>query len=129
MRAPRTRCSTVLRDNHQAYADVLAGLLGRQAPGERDDALYDELVASFEVTDVAAAGRDRLRPRVDARRHAHRAAAVSSRASTGPAIASILIVEARHCAVLADLAGHGDDLDALFVNDAEPLAVERRTGG
>ena len=44
-------------------------------------------------------------------------------------LASILIVEARNCAVLADLAGNGDDLDALFVNDAEPLAVSRPTGG
>ena len=44
-------------------------------------------------------------------------------------IASILIVEARSSTVLADLAGNGDDLDALFVNDAEPLAVSRPTGG
>ena len=42
-----------------------------------------------------------------------------SRASTAPSIiASILIVEARPCAVLADMAGSGDDFDALFVNDA-----------
>ena len=41
-------------------------------------------------------------------------------------VASILIVEARMRTVLADLAGHGDDLDALFVDDAEPL--RRRAG-
>ena len=33
-------------------------------------------------------------------------------------IASILMMEARHCTVLADLAGRGDDLDALFENTA-----------
>ena len=38
-------------------------------------------------------------------------------------IASILIVEARHCAVLADLAGGGDDVDLLFENEGEPIAV------
>ena len=26
-----------IRDNHQAYADVLSGLLGRAAPGRRDE--------------------------------------------------------------------------------------------
>ena len=44
-------------------------------------------------------------------------------------IASILIVEARHCAVLADLAGGGDDLDALFENEAEPLVRRPASGG
>ena len=38
-------------------------------------------------------------------------------------IASILIVESRHCAVLADLSGGGDDVDLLFENEAAPIAV------
>ena len=37
--------------------------------------------------------------------------------------ASILIVESRQCAVLADLGGQGDDLDALLVNDAAPFSL------
>ena len=40
-------------------------------------------------------------------------------------IASILVVEARQAAVLVDVSGRGDDYDAMFENDAEPLSAER----
>jgi hypothetical protein len=39
-------------------------------------------------------------------------------------VASVLIVESRHAAVLADLGGQGDDLDAVLVNTATPFPVE-----
>ena len=56
----------------------------------------------------------------------HRGCSVSSRASTAPALAaSILIVEARHCAVLADLGGQGDDLDACSSTTPSPLPRRR----
>jgi hypothetical protein len=37
--------------------------------------------------------------------------------------ASILIVESRHAAVLADLGGQGDDLDAVLTTTATPFPV------
>ena len=40
--------------------------------------------------------------------------------------ASIITAEARHAAILADAAGLGEDIDALLVNDAQPLDL---TGG
>ena len=39
-------------------------------------------------------------------------------------VASMLAMEARHCVVLADLSGRGDDLDVLLVNTAEPILPE-----
>jgi hypothetical protein len=44
------------------------------------------------------------------------------------AVASIIVVEARSGTVLTHLTG-ASDLDALFADDAEPLAVSRPTGG
>ena len=46
---------TTLRDNHGEYANRLSGLLGVDAPQQRDDALFDELVGGFESGDAAAA--------------------------------------------------------------------------
>ena len=39
-------------------------------------------------------------------------------------IASMLAMEARHCAVLADMSGRGDDLNVLLVNTADPILPE-----
>ena len=39
-------------------------------------------------------------------------------------VASMLAMEARHCVVLADMSGRGDDLDVLLVNTADPLLPE-----
>ena len=39
-------------------------------------------------------------------------------------VASMLAMEARHCVVLADMSGRGDDLDVLLVNTAEPILPE-----
>jgi hypothetical protein len=37
-------------------------------------------------------------------------------------LSSYLIVESQHCTVLADMAGNGDDLDALLTNTATSIA-------
>lgn len=119
----------LMRDNHQAYAGVLAGILGTSATDTRDDALYDDLESSFGVGDVAgvaAAGYDLESTLVATHTELLRSLEGTDGAEM---VASILIVEARNCTVLADLAGNGADLDALFVNDAAPLAVSQPTGG
>lgn len=114
--------------NHGAYADVLAGMLGRHAPNRRDEELYAELSSSFEggdVTEVAQAGHD-----LEAALEVTHTELLSQLEGTDGAttLASILIVEARHAVVLADLAGQGDDIDVLLVNDAEPLDVTTSAG-
>lgn len=119
----------LMRDNHQAYADGLSGILGVDGAGTADDALYEELVSSFEVTDIAelaATGYDLESTMVATHTDLLRALEGIDGARM---IAAILVVEARAATVLADLAGLGDDLDALFVNDAAPLAVGQSTTG
>ena len=119
----------VLRNSHRAYADVLRAILGTSAIDRRDEALYDELAASFEDPDMArlAATAYDLESSLVAT-HTEQLRSLES-IDAARRIAAMLIVEARHCTVLADAAGRGDDLDALFVNDAAPLAPGPATGG
>jgi hypothetical protein len=110
----------VLADQHQAYAQGIAAFTGVSAD-TRDDVLYDELEPAFAVPDqiaVAMAGYDLESAAVATHTE------LLGRLASGDAaevIASVLAMEARHCAVLADLSGRGDDLDALLVNTAEPI--------
>ncbi len=111
-----------IRDNHRAYADLLSGLLGRAAPDARDQQLYDAQLAGFESsgTDLATAAYD-LESALVATHGDVLGQLVG--ADGARAIAAVLMAEARHCAVLADLAGLGDDFTALFDNQAAPLAL------
>jgi hypothetical protein len=120
---------TALRDNHGEYANRLSGILGVDAQQQRDDALFDELVGGFEGGDeatVAAGGRD-----LEATAVATHSDLIGQLEGIDgiAAIASFVVVEARHGAVLADVAGDGDDFDALFREDAEPLEAPAANGG
>jgi Ferritin-like domain len=119
---------TVLRNSHRSYADVLRGILGTSAIDRRDEALYDELVASFEDPDTASLSATAYD--LESSLVATHTEQLRSLQSIDGArrVAAMLIVEARHCTVLADAAGRGDDLDALFVNDAEPLTASPAGG-
>jgi hypothetical protein len=117
-----------LRDNHGEYANRLSGILGVDAQQQRDDALFDELVGDFEggdVAAVAAAGRE-----LEATAVATHSDLIGRLEGIDgiAAIASFVVVEARHGVVLTDVAGDGDDLDALFRDDGEPLAVPEASG-
>ena len=119
---------TTLRDNHSEYANRLAGILGVDAQQHRDDALFDELVGSFEggdVTAVATAGRE-----LEATAVATHSDLIGRLEGIDgiAAVASFVVVEARQSAVLADVAGDGDDLDALFRDETEPLEVPTANG-
>jgi hypothetical protein len=112
-----------LRDNHAEYANRLSGILGVDAPQQRDDDLYDQLAGDFDSNDaaaVAAAGQELEAAAVAT--HNELIGRLSGIDGIS-AIASIVVVEARHGTVLADVAGSGDDLDALLTSDAEPLEV------
>jgi hypothetical protein len=116
----------VLADQHQAYAQGIAALTGEPAD-TRDDALYAALEPAFATADpiaVATAGYDLESAAVATHTE------LLGRLTNGDAaklIASVLAMEARHCAVLADLSGRGDDLNVLLVNTAEPILPEEQS--
>ena len=110
----------VLADQHKAYAQGIAAFTGVPAD-TRDDTVYDEREAAFAVADqlaVATAGYD-----LESAAVATHTALLGRLANRDAAemIASMLAMEARHCAVLADMSGRGDDLDVLLVNTADPI--------
>lgn len=110
----------VMAENHQAYAQAIAGATGLSA-GVANASTVAELRAGFEGSDdefFAAA-------------HQLEQAAVATHTDaigdyeSNDAItltASILIAEARHATVLADLLGV-DDLDVIFGNDQDALPL------
>jgi Ferritin-like domain len=112
-----------LRANHEGYANGISGLIGGAAPQTADEALLAQFVADFDTADlaaIAAAGYEFESSAVAT----HLEALGELEGVDGAAlVASILLVESRQCAVLADLGGQGDDLDALLVNDAAPLTL------
>jgi hypothetical protein len=113
-----------LRANHAGYANAISGLIGGAAPQARNDVIFDQYRADFETDDVAAvaaAGYDLESGAVAT----HLDALGELEGTSGAtAVASVLIVESRHAAVLADLGGQGDDLDTVLVNTATPFPVE-----
>jgi Ferritin-like domain len=120
---------STLRSNHEGYANRISGVIGGAAPQKADDAVFAQFVGDFETSDldaVAAAGYEFESSAVAT----YLEALGELEGIDGAALAaSILIVESRQCAVLADLGGDGDDLDALLVNDAAPLALGGGTTG
>jgi Ferritin-like domain len=111
-----------LRENHEGYANVIAGLVGAPAV-PRSPKVYDEFVerfASRDTTELAAAAYElestlvATHPEVIARLDGIDGATT---------IASIVIVEARQASAAAAVAGNLDDLDAMLVNTATPLEL------
>jgi hypothetical protein len=116
-----------LRSNHEGYANVISGLIGGAAPQRPDEDLFAQFQDQFDTSDVeavAAAAYDFESSAVATHLDALGQIEGTDGAKT---VASIVIVESRHCAVLADLGGHGDDLDALLVNDASPFELAGST--
>jgi Ferritin-like domain len=112
-----------LRANHQGYANLISGLIGGSAPQAPDEALFDQFSSDFDSSDVdavAAAGYEFESSAVATHLDALGELEGTDGAKT---VASIAIVESRHCAVLADLGDMGDDLDALLDNDASPFVL------
>lgn len=116
-----------LRSNHEGYANGISGLIGGAAPQARNDQVFEQFVSDFDTDDLAA---------VAAAGYELESAAVATHIDAlgqlegvdgSAVVASILIVESRHGAVLADVGGQGDDLDALLDNDAEPLPLDEGT--
>lgn len=118
-----------MRGNHQAFASIVKGILGVQGDVSRADDVYDQFETDFATNDVAtlATAAYELESIAVA---THTELLRELIGIDGAAlIASIVVVEARQAAVLADIAGLSDDFDALFENDAEALATGASSGG
>jgi len=110
----------ILRQQHAAYAERLAGVIGASANARNDD-VYDELVdgfagdtpanAAFGLENTAAATHIELLGRLGA-------------VSVATVVAAVAAMESRHAAFLAERSGRGGDFDALFSNPAAPLLPE-----
>jgi len=112
-----------LADQHEAYAQGIASFIGEPA-NTADDTVFGELESAFAVSDrtpVATAGYDLESAAVAT--HTELLARLES-VDGAKLIASMLAMEARHCVVLADLSGRGDDLNVLLVNSADPILPE-----
>jgi hypothetical protein len=109
-----------IRESHQAYAQVLGGLLGRLAPGEAAGDVVSSLTKVFQsdsLKGLAAAAYDLEGAAVAT----HQELLGQLIGTDGAAlIASILIAEARHATVLADIGGQ-KDLDTLLLSTATAL--------
>jgi hypothetical protein len=113
-----------LAENHQAAAQSISGLIGAGAPQVANAGLVTALGGGFASSDtsaVAVAAYDLEQAAV-----ATHTEVVGTLAGTDGSklVASIIVTEARHAAVLADVAGLGDDLAALLDNDAEALSPD-----
>lgn len=118
-----------LMENHEEYGNVLAGIIGSDAPQRRDDAIFDQFVAGFDSNDttaVAEAGYDLESTAVAT--HTELLGQLAG-IDGATALAAMLVVESRHCTVLATIAGLGDDMDALIDNAAEALPIPAAAEG
>ena len=99
-------------DAHQAYAASLSGFLGRDAP-QALNPVYDEMLASFQGDKATVLQAAYNLESVAVATHTDVLGQLQG--TDGAAlIASILVVEAAHCTVLADIGGE-TDLDILLV--------------
>ena len=109
--------------HHLAYAQSIAGLLGRNAPTEMNKSFF----AAFSSAAANGSGKEiaaTLLTLENTMMKTHNGV-LSVLAGTDGAklVASIIAVQARHAAVLAGLAGK-TDLDSLLDNPAEALSPE-----
>lgn len=108
----------LLRQQHAAYAQRLSGIAGISADTRNDElftrarsgfASGDPSEAALQLENVAAATHTALLGGVTA-------------TTVATAIASIVVMESRHAAVIAG--SSGGDLDAVLLNPASPLSPE-----
>ena len=104
---------------HEAYAQAISGLVGRDAPNSPHSDLVDELSTGFEgsATDVATAARslenNLVATHIDI---VGKLVGVDGSAL----IASMVVIEARHATVLAQIAGI-DTLADQLATDGEAI--------
>lgn len=107
-----------LRENHESYAQRLAGIAGLKA-NRRSDDVFDSMVARFQSGTAEAALE--LENLMAATNTELIGAMVDPLAAS--ALASMVAIESRHAVLVAGIGGV-TDFDTLFRNTATPLAPE-----
>lgn len=102
---------------HAQYAQRIAGLTGISA-NSADSTVYQARVADFQGTRPANAAYDLENTLVAT--HAALLGQITSSNVAG-VLASIVSMESRHAAYLAERSGRGDNFDALFTCTGQPL--------
>jgi len=102
---------------HAQYAQRIAGLTGISA-STADNTVYQARVADFQGTRPANAAYDLENTLVAT--HATLLGQIASSNVAG-VLASIISMESRHAAYLAERSGRGDNFDALFTCTGQPL--------
>jgi hypothetical protein len=99
--------------NHRAYAEAIGAMIGESVRG-RDEDLYAQFESAFDSSDTAAVAATAAN--LEELLVAAHLQLVGRFEGFDPVnvVTSILVVEGRHATVLTDIAGQGDDLDALL---------------
>lgn len=113
-----------IRQSHLSYGQSLGALLGQPAPPEPLASVVQQSKAAFSGSDIKALAK--AAAELENIAVATHTEMIGELVGTDGAnlIASILVIESRNAVVLTDIAG-GADLDALLLNDAEPLTAEK----
>lgn len=123
------RVLLVCREIHQAHIDAYSAMLGTNARDQRDDALFEEWSASFDVAaleEVAAGAYDF--ESVAAATHIDMLGQLENLDAVRLA-AAVAMTDSRLCAVFADMSGRGDDFNTMFDNGADALSPSAASGG
>ena len=107
----------ILASQHAQYGQRIAGLTGISA-NTADQAVYQARLASFQGDRPANAAYDLENTLVAT--HAALLAQVES-ANVANVLASVITMESRHAAYLAERSGRGGNFDALFTCTGQPL--------
>lgn len=108
----------IMADQHQAYAERLAGIANLSAD-QRNEEAFEALEGAFR-SETTLAGLEL--ENIAAATHADLLSTITDN-NAAAAIASISSMESRHATLLASFSGSTDP-DVLFTNDATPLSPE-----
>ncbi len=108
---------TVMADSHESFAQAIAGLAGLSA-NERNNDLFNNFKDAIRGNDRVQTAYD-----LESAAAATHIDLIGKLTDSGAAevISSIAIAESRHCVVLADVLGKGNDLGATLTNSAQPI--------
>ena len=106
-----------MADSHESFAQAIAGFAGLSANERNEDVFQsyraamrgaDRAMKAHELESIAAATHIELLGKL-------------SDAGSAEVIASIASAESRHCVVLADVLGSGNDVAMTLTNSAQPI--------
>ena len=119
--ADKATAVTIIREAHEAYAQSISGIIGRDAPNETNITLFDELKGDFSGDLAAVARAGASLENVLVATHIDILNALLG-IDAAALLASVLVVEARHATVLNTFAG-ATDLAGQLASDGIALSI------